>query len=287
VVARIKQALFAIAGFTLIPLLGYLGYRREHLSDDVLETSHFYRDTTPFDDLVAIHRGYLSSSGWLESKRVNRSVAHGKLVPWITFPALHFLESLDLSDTTVLEIGSGASTHWLVERAAGVISYEFDTAYFEHNLRHLSRDNLTQKNGVNGVGFSDSRQRTDLPANLVDVFTVDVAHAQEFESPLNFMDLPRFLAEVITDTQAADLIFIDGGPRNLMAALASIYARPSALIVVDNTDMAYLRTGRTFLLDAGYAEIAFHGIAPLNPHASQTSIFFKDAGVLQSLSRRE
>ena len=279
--------MFAVIGFLLTPLLDYLGYRREQLPDDVLESSHFYRDTTPFDDLVAIHRGYLSSSGWLESKRVNRSVAHGELVPWITFPSLHYLASLDLSDRTVLEIGSGASTHWFAERAASVISYEFDTAYFEHNLKQLSRENLSQKNGVNGVGFTNADQRTELPADLTDVFAVDVAHAKEFETPLDFTDVPRFLSEAIADIRQADVIFIDGGPRNLMAGLASMYANPSALIVVDNTDMAYLAPGREILLAAGYAEIAFHGIAPLNPHASQTSIFFRDAGVLQSLTRRE
>jgi hypothetical protein len=48
----------------------------------------------------------------------------GNPIPWLTYPAIKFLDTLDLSDTTVLEYGSGASTSYWSRRVRKVASVE-------------------------------------------------------------------------------------------------------------------------------------------------------------------
>ncbi len=50
----------------------------------------------------------------------------GNPIPWFTFPAIKFLNALDLSQTRVLEYGSGASTEYWAHRVRSVASVEND-----------------------------------------------------------------------------------------------------------------------------------------------------------------
>lgn len=45
-------------------------------------------------------------------------------IPWYTYPFLDYIVDLDVSEWTVLEFGSGQSTHFWSARASRVISYE-------------------------------------------------------------------------------------------------------------------------------------------------------------------
>lgn len=49
---------------------------------------------------------------------------HGNPIPWLTYPALAWLESVDFSTQRVLEFGAGSSTLWWAERAAEVVAIE-------------------------------------------------------------------------------------------------------------------------------------------------------------------
>ncbi len=54
---------------------------------------------------------------------------HGNPIPWYTFPALEYLEELDLSEKTVFEYGSGFSSLYWAKRARSVISVEKDAEW--------------------------------------------------------------------------------------------------------------------------------------------------------------
>lgn len=51
---------------------------------------------------------------------------HGNPVPWITYPAIHYLKQIDVSDWSVFEYGAGASTQFWAARARRVVSVEHD-----------------------------------------------------------------------------------------------------------------------------------------------------------------
>ncbi len=55
----------------------------------------------------------------------------GEPLPWFTYPAIHYLEQLDLSSTSVFEYGSGNSTLWWQTRVAAVRSVEHDAEWYQ------------------------------------------------------------------------------------------------------------------------------------------------------------
>jgi len=64
-------------------------------------------------------------TGHFLSSLKSRAVAKGgKPLPWYTYPAVHFLESKDFRNCTVLEFGAGQSTLWWSGRATSVLSFE-------------------------------------------------------------------------------------------------------------------------------------------------------------------
>lgn len=62
--------------------------------------------------------------------------ATGCVFPWYTFPALDEINTWDLSDKTVLEIGGGASTVWWNLKAKKVFTYEDNHEYREELRKH-------------------------------------------------------------------------------------------------------------------------------------------------------
>lgn len=55
----------------------------------------------------------------------------GTPVPWMTYPAISYLNQLDFSEKQVFEYGCGASTHYWARRAKKVFSVEHDQPWFE------------------------------------------------------------------------------------------------------------------------------------------------------------
>jgi hypothetical protein len=74
---------------------------------------------------------------------------------------------------------------------------------------------------------------------------------------------------------SADWIFVDGGPRNFYTNFVLRYVKEESIFVLDNTDETYTKCSRDALKQAGYAEIPFHSLGPLNPFSWSTSVFVK------------
>ena len=231
--------------------------------------------------------GYLRQSGWIESKVTNTSFFNGDYYPWITFPAIDFLETLDLSGVAVVEFGAGASTVYFAKRSKKVTSYEFDSTYY-NEIRALSKD------------FSNAQIFNHDPSNAI-VISGDIL-IPEFEEDKQLVscldeDLSRFgidtksilqtefYLSALKNISEADLIFIDGGPRNLALVLAARFAKESAIVIVDNSEQNYIKLGIDILSSAGFHELPFAGIGPLNPYKWQTSFFVRNLEALSTRSK--
>ncbi len=84
-------------------------------------------------------------SGHFRSSITHRPVDPlGRPIPWITYPAIHFLEHHDLSSKKVLEWGSGNSTLWWAQRAAQVVCFESDEQWFKR-ISSQAPQNVTVK----------------------------------------------------------------------------------------------------------------------------------------------
>src|SRR5262245_58674086 len=88
------------------------------------------RSATELDALtVAMAR--MRQLGWYDSSGRGRSPVDpdGNPLPWLTHPAIEWLDSVIGPDDTVFEWGSGASTAWFAQRAKSVVSVEHDQTW--------------------------------------------------------------------------------------------------------------------------------------------------------------
>lgn len=79
---------------------------------------------------LRLFRPGLSDSGWTASNRRQQSVdGSGLPLPWITYSAIHFLESRVRPAMRAFEYGAGNSTKWWAKRAAQVVACEHDPGW--------------------------------------------------------------------------------------------------------------------------------------------------------------
>lgn len=215
-----------------------------------LRSSYFLLRSTE-DSVSDLFSNYLYDSGWTESKSQNIAVRKGELIPWLTYPLLHEIDSWKFSGLKILEFGSGASTVFFSRRGGEVTSYEFDQDYFSSVMVPI-RDLLSTSTSL--------RYLETLPS----------------ENEPSFAALRETLSE-------AELILIDGGPRNKIAALAARYSGEDAVIIFDNSDLKENLEGVLCLGRAGFVELPFHGIGPLNPYSWTSSIFVRNLAALVAM----
>ncbi len=185
----------------------------------------------------------LVHTGWLHSVYAGIPVnADGEPLPWITYPAIDFLEPRVGPDWTVLEWGCGQSTRWWAARVRRVVSVEHDPDWH-------------------------ARVAATAPANVAVHLRPD---------PAAYADL----AGVDHPDQQYDAVLIDGLERNRCARTAVARVRPDSIIIVDNADRGSLRDGLAFLAAAGWLRVDFFGLMPAYAYRTCTSVFFKSAAFL-------
>jgi hypothetical protein len=111
--------------------------------------------------------------------------ADGTPVPWISYPAISFLNQLDFSKKRIFEYGAGNSTRYWAQRAKRVISVEHDAAWFEQvkaaNLPNTELIHATgsayvgaiAKDGPHDVIVIDGRWRFDCGMNCLAFLSSD------------------------------------------------------------------------------------------------------------------
>ena len=214
---------------------------RHTLKDRVV--TRLYR-TFPPAKYWSVRQGYLKRIGWVRSNWTHQSVdANGEPMPWLTYPAVTFIEERVKPHMTIFEFGSGQSTLWWARRVQAVHSVEDDEAWF----RLVS---------------------ATLPGN-VDLRLADAS--------------TDAYARSIQERDAAfDVVIIDGSDRNGCAhhALASI--KPDGVIVFDNTEEPNaFGPGLALLREHGFRRIDFHGMAPLNGDPHATSVLYRPANCFE------
>ena len=89
-------------------------------------------------DRLLLLAGTLRRIGWTRSVRTRRPVsADGVPLPWLTYPAIHWLHASLRGDERTYEFGSGSSTTWLAARTEAVSSVEHDPGWYEEVRRGL------------------------------------------------------------------------------------------------------------------------------------------------------
>jgi hypothetical protein len=160
--------------------------------------------------------------------------AHGRPIPWYTYPAIEYLSQLDFREKRVFEYGSGQSTYFWASEARTVCSVEHNEKWHE-------------------------KVSAGAPANCTVLFR---ANPEQYCRAID--DLP----------QAFDVIVIDGPLKGRLDCAQRVVERlaPGGIIILDNSN--WLPRTATFLRDQGYLQVDFTGFGPAGVWTWTTSVYF-------------
>lgn len=162
----------------------------------------------------------------------------GQPIPWFSYPAIDYLDTLDLSSASVFEFGSGGSTIYFENRCKQVTSIESNPAYLQ-----------TIKKKSTGKTFFKCRETKTSFAEAI------------FEEDAQY-----------------DVIIIDSIPDFRQACVRGSMDRVAdgGIIILD--DAAMYPKAYKMLLDIDHSPIDFIGLAPLEDVVQTTSLFFNRRG---------
>lgn len=188
---------------------------------------------------------YLMQTGWFHSSASYSSIDASKNpIPWLTYPAIDFLTPRIKSTFRVFEYGSGNSTLWWAPRVKEVIAVEHNAAWakqVEANIKHL-------------------------------------ANAQVILEPNP--DSPKYAEAIQAQKDKFHIAVIDGSNRVECAEAALSCLTEDGVIIWDNSDRIEYEAGIESLKNAGFRQLEFTGLAPVNSNRMETSIFYRSKNCL-------
>ena len=195
-------------------------------------------------DLVQLKMlGYLVDTGWFNSFYRNESIdKNSNPIPWCTYPFIYFIEPRLNNSMKVFEFGSGNSTFWFSNRISNIVSLEHDRQWYIKLLDKMPKN-----------------------ARLVyKEFTIDGEYAN-----------------YINETgEKYDLILIDGRDRVNCVKRSVQALSAEGVLIFDNSNVETYVEAMEFLNEHNFKRLDFHGIAPIKPISSCTTIFYKDINCL-------
>lgn len=204
-------------------------------------------DRATIEKLLAVFvdsPGYLLKSGWLRSMAEKEAVdAWGNPIPWITFPALDFLEGRLAPEMTVFEYGSGNSTFWWSARVNTLVSCEHDKEWY--------------------ASFTSR-----IPANTTYLLRRAKGGSEEY------------VLEIGKYKNMFDIVVIDGRDRINCVKNGLESLRSGGVIVWDNSDRREYREGYELLYSRGFKCLDFWGMGALATRRWCTSIFYRTENCL-------
>lgn len=172
--------------------------------------------------------------GYLDSRKSNKPIDnHGKPIPWFTYPAIEFLDSLDLRTATIFEWGSGHSSAYFAARCSSIESIESDRGWFEYQQGILKPNQSVRYRAASSEDYCLAIKESDL--------------------------------------RKYDIIIVDGMQRVRCCEQAIAKLKDGAILILDNSDW-YPKLCQS-LRTSGLIQIDFHGHGPINPYTWSTSFF--------------
>ena len=198
-------------------------------------------------DRALLLLGTFKQVGWFESMHLGRPVDRCRdPLPWYTYPAIYWLETVLKGNERVFEYGSGNSTLWFAQRVKSVAAIEHDEAWAKR-LRPFVPDNVALRHVPSGA--------SDVSMERSDPYVSAITHEQQ---------------------EPYDIIVVDGKARNACCHTAVSYLRPGGMLILDNSDRKEYEPANRFLLSRRFARIDFIGPVPGNVGWSSTSVYSQD-----------
>jgi hypothetical protein len=190
-----------------------------------------------------LYRGWLREVGWVRTSLEGEpTTLEGKPLPWMTYPAIRFLERRLSNSLEVFEFGSGNSTLWWAERVSRIDSCEHDAQWYE-------------------------KTRAGLPRNA------SLTHL--------LLEPDGDYCRAAEATQSKyDIVVIDGRDRVNCAKRSLDSLKPAGVFIWDNSDRPEFAEGLRAMTPHGFRSLDFEGLGPVNPYTWMTSILYRDQNCL-------
>jgi len=189
------------------------------------------------------HKGYLNDIGWFKAFDSRSPVdGDGNPIPWVTYSFIDFIKERLGKQHTVFEFGSGNSTFFYAKYAGIVVSVEHDKEWYEKIVK-------------------------TKPENAEMIFC-------ELIRGGDYCRMPVKLGEKF------DIIIVDGRDRVNCCKQAVDALSPNGVVVLDDSEREFYRTGVDFLKKNGFKHLSLSGISPGLFYRKSTSIFYKDDNCL-------
>jgi hypothetical protein len=262
-----------VRSYTLTIASRLLGWPQRKSSRKLLFETSSYLNSSRANDLEKIHDRFLIPSGWVESRSSRKSVdREGNFIPWLSYGSIAFLEKLPLENLSILEFGAGASTLWFVERCPRLVSIETDDRWY-----------LEIKNAVGNScsihSLSNLAAASQKTTPEIKIPTAVLSRDLPTNSSSTLADLGAASSSLKNLIENADIILVDGGPRNCFLWLVRNFSKPSAIWVIDNSDSNEIAETLSEVDDDQYLRVGFWGLSPINAFAAETSIVMSYHGL--------
>ncbi|MBX3728486.1 MAG: class I SAM-dependent methyltransferase [Candidatus Sumerlaeia bacterium] len=180
-------------------------------------------------------------------------------LPWISIPAIAWLEQTIRPEWQAFEYGAGGSTVFLLQRLARVVSVEHDGEWLASVRERLSPETATR---------ADLRHAPPQPGD--DPATASTVPAYR---GMNFRNYVSMIDEFADAT--FDLVLVDGRARNACVRAAWPKVRPGGWLVLDNSERPKYRDALAHL--APHPRHDFPGLSPYQYDPTRTSAWQKPA----------
>jgi hypothetical protein len=182
-------------------------------------------------------------------------------IPWITFPAIHYLERYLKKEMQAFEYGSGASTLFFADRIQKLISIEHDGTWFEKisdKLRESDIQNVDLRkitpSKEDNIEENYTSQNENYPGLSFKNYAQEISHY-----PDNYFDV----------------VLIDGRARTGCFLQSISKIKTGGLLIWDNTERSRYRIS----INKGFKslrKIELPGPTPYSKYFTLTSIFVKE-----------
>ena len=199
---------------------------------------------------------------WLMS--LSKDYLLKKQLPWVTFYALDFLNTLDFKGKRVFEYGSGASTLYWLKKRASCVSIEHEKQWYDKMNSSFAAIAEVDYRLVEPELLSNGKTIKN-PANP-DHYSSSSPEFKNYEFSHYVQQIDEFPDEYF------DIVMIDGRARPSCIKRSLSKIRVGGFMIVDNTDRDYYLQETIHYLK-NFSRQEFFGLVPIATYISKTDIF--------------
>lgn len=181
-------------------------------------------------------------------------------IPWISFPAIKYIDKYLSKEMSVFEFGSGGSTLFFSERAREVISIEHDDQWYRKMCKTIENK-----------GLKNIKLIMEIPTETIGLEDLYSSENEEYRNK-SFKNYVSTLDSF--PNNYFSLVLIDGRARQSCFKHSLDKIKKGGLIVFDNTERTRYR--QVFnLANKNFIMMEFPGPTPFSKTFTITTIFLR------------